>query len=292
MHIAIVEPMGGFAMTGVSVKRWILAAAALLAAAAGPAQADNSTPQIIGGTQAPAGRWPFAVAVEFKYSGVYLQDCGGSLIATRWVLTAAHCISNDNGKQVHFPSDTRIMIGSNDLTSGGRRIQAAKVIRHPRYNAFTTDYDVALIKLAQPVTTIKPVAILSSIAAEGTYARTGAPAYVVGWGDTDPSNKDVYPNKLRQVIVPIVARSICNGASAYDGDITQRMVCAGYMKGGKDSCQGDSGGPLIVKDANGVYRLQAGVVSFGNGCAARNFPGVYSRLAVLSPWIKQVLANQ
>jgi uncharacterized protein YecT (DUF1311 family) len=69
------------------------------------------------------------------------------------------------------------------------------------------------------------------------------------------------------------------------------MLCAGLQQGGKDSCQGDSGGPLLVADASGKYRLQAGIVSWGNGCAKPNFYGVYARLAVLSSWANTVVAN-
>ncbi len=121
---------------------------------------------------------------------------------------------------------------------------------------------------------------------------TGTTTWVIGWGDTDRTSRDVYPDKLYEVSVPIVARSVCNGPKSYDGDITTRMFCAGVMAGGKDSCQGDSGGPLLVADASGAFRLQAGVVSFGYGCAVKNYPGVYSRLAVLGPWITQTIKTQ
>lgn len=275
-----------------TLKTIVAALACGLIGCAAALAGDIDSPTIIGGKESPAGKWPFVVAVEFKTDGVYAQECGGSLIAKTWVLTAAHCIANDAGRQVRFPSNTRIMIGSNDLTKGGRRIQAVKVIKHPNYNPTTMNNDVALIKLAKPVNDITPAAYVSAPTTEATYAAVGKPAYVVGWGDTDPSSRDVYPNKMRELVVPILSRSVCNGPNAYDGDVTTRMICAGYMKGGKDSCQGDSGGPLIVKNAAGTFRLQVGVVSFGTGCAVRNFPGVYARLAVIGPWVTQTIKTQ
>jgi secreted trypsin-like serine protease len=67
------------------------------------------------------------------------------------------------------------------------------------------------------------------------------------------------------------------------------MICAGTMEGGKDSCQGDSGGPLWVRDVSGRFKMVAGITSWGSGCAQPDFPGVYTRLAVFSEWVRQVI---
>jgi secreted trypsin-like serine protease len=127
--------------------------------------------------------------------------------------------------------------------------------------------------------------IISTVDEETEFAPHNKRAYTTGWGDTDPGGGTSYPTELREVDVRIVKRAICNGPDSYDGLITSRMICAGYAAGGKDSCQGDSGGPLVVKNAAGKWRLQVGVVSWGFGCAAPDFYGVYSRLAVLGQWV-------
>ena len=95
------------------------------------------------------------------------------------------------------------------------------------------------------------------------------------------------PTNLQWVAVPTVTNAQC--AQSYDqlygdGSITSSMICAGPPEGGKDSCQGDSGGPLVCrKDGKAVL---TGVVSFGNGCALANFPGVYSRVTAVVGWVK------
>ena len=90
------------------------------------------------------------------------------------------------------------------------------------------------------------------------------------------------PETCQYVRVPVVTNADCN--SDYGGEITDSMMCAGYRGvGGKDACQGDSGGPLVCND--GGNAIIAGVVSWGFGCAAPQFPGVYSRTTHVLDWI-------
>ena len=91
------------------------------------------------------------------------------------------------------------------------------------------------------------------------------------------------------VRVPAISNSACN--SAYGGSITDSMICAGYPGvGGKDACQGDSGGPFVCND--GGKAVVAGVVSWGNGCALADYPGVYARTTYVLDWIKSLMVNQ
>lgn len=83
-----------------------------------------------------------------------------------------------------------------------------------------------------------------------------------------------------KVSLPIVARSECQNAYKNYNTITNRMICAGYTQGGKDSCQGDSGGPMV---AGGTLY---GIVSWGYKCAQPKYPGVYTNVANLRSWIK------
>uniref|UniRef100_A0A3Q1EUP0 trypsin n=1 Tax=Acanthochromis polyacanthus TaxID=80966 RepID=A0A3Q1EUP0_9TELE len=94
------------------------------------------------------------------------------------------------------------------------------------------------------------------------------------------------PQRLQEVNVPIVTNSDCSNSY---GGITDNMICAGLTEGGKDSCQGDSGGPLVSK--NDSIWVLAGVVSFGNGCAEPNFPGVYARVSQYQSWINSFIAT-
>jgi hypothetical protein len=174
----------------------------------------------------------------------------------------------------------------------------------PNYDRATSDYDVGVVTLKRPLWTgpaapahdgssaIAPIAVEPALA--GDYAdpdatRTPIVATVSGWGDTraEPSGgPGSYPSNLQAVRIPLVATETCAGDYAdplSTQPITSRMLCAGGVAGGGDSCFGDSGGPLVVDrdtppDPPRDYVL-AGLVSFGDGCAQAESPGVYARIA-------------
>jgi len=247
--------------------------------------APKPNAEIVGGTVAAAGKWPWQVALLWsgEPSNWYAQFCGGTLVDEYFVVTAAHCVTAGNGRAYRNAS-IQVLTGTQALNSGGTRRAIDQIVRHPNYNDNNSNFDVAIIKLKTPATGIKTASLLTK-AQEATLAAAGDWSFVTGWGDVGNGS---FPNALRQVQVPIVGHEQCD--DAYNGAITTTMICAGLRAGGKDSCQGDSGGPLIVRDAQNRWQVLAGVVSWGEGCALPNYFGVYARVAVLRNWIAQTMA--
>jgi len=251
----------------------VLAALPVAGAAAGPALPEGSgaDPEIIGGTPADPGEYPFQVALLFR--GVpdrwEAQFCGGTLISPDTVLTAGHCVVGLRARHLD------VLAGTNRLLPGGGiRVPARAVRLHPGYDDTTLANDLAVVQLGQvlPYETVRP-------AVEGDEARypPGTMATTIGWGDRDiRADHTSFPRYLREVAVPVVSDEHC--AIAYPDELlADQQVCAGdLVDGGEDSCYGDSGGPLLVPDADGW--VQIGIVSTGRGCARRAFPGIYTEV--------------
>jgi secreted trypsin-like serine protease len=184
-------------------------------------------------------------------------------------------------KGVNSPQDIQIKLGTNILSHGGEIIKITKIVVHPNWDPITYKNDLTLLQLEKPATQT-PIRPLQAGLAEKLFPE-GVLAVVSGWGYTreNGSVQDV----LRHVGVQVVSNATCNAPQSYPGQISDGMVCAGFILGGKDSCQGDSGGPLMAFDQQGGYVI-AGVVSWGRGCAQPNLYGVYTRVAAYSNWIK------
>jgi len=222
--------------------------------------------RIVGGSTAPAGAHPHIASLRRTTTSSHI--CGCSIISTRTVLTAAHCVDGSTNMAIRY--------NSLNHGSGGTLIASSKVTKHANYNSNTIDYDIATVQLASTLTLGQTNANTVPLA---TAEPTSGTLTAAGWGTTS-SGGSTLPAALLQVDVPVVSRTSCQSSYGTSA-ITARMICAGQT--GKDSCQGDSGGPLV--NAN---KQLVGVVSWGRGCAAAGYPGVYTNVAVLRDW---VLAN-
>ena len=227
-----------------------------------------SSQRIVGGAEAIAHSWPWIVSLRSND-----HFCGGTLIDNRHVLTAAHCIDS---------SSFRVIAGLHQRTDmNGPRLQNLGVLRifiHEQYNTRTEANDIALIRLAQPVQFNDYV---TAICLPGPDPQESERVTVAGWGVLSENGDSA--RSLRQVTINVMNNQ---AERAYGNEFdVRRQIGAGIANiGGKDSCQGDSGGPLMYK-ANNQWYL-AGVVSFGDGCGAANYPGIYTRTSAYLNWIQ------
>jgi trypsin len=235
--------------------------------AALPQTFSTTGQQIVGGETASAGDFPFIVSLQRSGS----HFCGGSLVNANTVITAAHCSTGVSASSV------QVRAGSLNRNSGGTLVGVSRIIVNPSFSSSTLSNDVAIWKLSTSIPAGNGISYVT-LAAAGSDPAAGSSAQTAGWGTTS-SGGSTLPTALRKVTVPIISRATCQsnyGASS----VTTTMVCAGLAAGGKDSCQGDSGGPLVDSS-----KTLIGLVSWGEGCAAPNAPGVYSRVGALRTFI-------
>lgn len=225
--------------------------------------------KIIGGEAARRGQFPYQVSLQYKSGS---QFCGGSILTTMCILTAAHC-------EMKKPSDFRAVAGSlsyiNFALEDGQVRGLVKFIQHENYKNVGTGYDVAIAKVDEPFTFtafIQPIQ-LEKVNDKGAVIASG-------WGLTKDGDNNSIPEFLHTVILAIVSTHDCS--SAWNG-IPKDVVCASLP--GKDTCQGDSGGPL-AQNLNEKL-VQVGITSFGAECASKTLPGVYTEVSKYSNWIQK-----
>jgi secreted trypsin-like serine protease len=268
----------------------------LLAIAVPALAAPEGSPRIVNGTDASEGEYPYQVFIEIDTPDG-TSFCGGSLVSTTRVLTAAHCTTDDFGDPLPtgaFLICAGVTVLDNDPDDGmnldncpqANRFGVTSNIVHPEYGARGQgqSHDVARLELdrAATGTNMAPIRVIN--ADEEELVEAGDTAIVTGWGNTTEGGVPPADWNLQEAEVPIVADSTCAehytnfGAPSppaeepYD---PPTMICAG--NNGKDTCQGDSGGPLVVTGPSNE-RVLAGDTSWGEGCARTDREGVYGDL--------------
>lgn len=264
------------------IARWAITLLTVLLGLA--CSAYGADARIVGGTAAPNHAYPFMAAIEYQSDA--FQFCAGTLVAPNKVLTAAHCVETAEPIQVRLGTN-------NKRTDPGQLIKVVTQKAHPKFNANTLDYDVAVftleqnVKLGDKVNLAKLPERCNSLTCYTGLVRPGLTLRVAGWGSTrkDGLNASL---ALRETDLPVVDNATCDAAV---GGVTPRMVCAGLPEGGRDACSGDSGGPLFGYLEGTRTGVQAGIVSWGIGyCADPGYYGVYTRIS--DPDIRSFIRSQ
>ncbi len=274
----------------------------VLLAAALPATATAATPRIVGGTTASTAELPYAAGLEIALQGVGGDEpdalCGGTLIAARWVVTAAHCLV----EEPIDPAHSYVVLGATDLdTATPDQIYGFADGGVPKAYTGSGGYDVGLVQLSRPAPEQQ---VRLARPSDSALLAGGTPALTAGWGLTEDKDDGgtLSTNQLRMVGLNLYSDTDCANAFAAVGQSASGLdfsteICA--LAPNKDSCNGDSGGPLIVADGSGQPTL-IGAVSFGigNGDTARGSrscnegpPGVYAKIGAnpLNAFIRSVV---
>uniref|UniRef100_A0A8C6S985 pancreatic elastase n=1 Tax=Neogobius melanostomus TaxID=47308 RepID=A0A8C6S985_9GOBI len=258
-----------------------LAALALAERQPEPRYLEEINERVVGGEDAKPNSWPWQISLQYRSGSGYYHTCGGSLIAPRWVMTAAHCVDRRD-------MTYRVVIGEHDLrmTSGHEQIKPVVNIHiHDRWNKFNVadGFDIALLELSSAAT-VNSYAQLASLPPNGQILPHNNLCYVTGWGSTYTGGS--LPNILQQAVLPLVGHRECTAPDWWSSTVKDTMVCGGG--GDKAGCNGDSGGPLNCM-VNGKYVVH-GIASFvsGSGCNYPKKPTVFTRVSAYIGWMNGV----
>jgi secreted trypsin-like serine protease len=235
--------------------------------------------EIIRGGEVGDDRYPFVATIGWWDTADPV--CGGSLIAPSFVLTAAHCVEGESADQL------RVAVGRTVLSSGIGEVRGvAAITLHPSYRSWAQSppYDVAVVQLSAPVTTITPVTIVQ--AGDGSLEAAGTPLTLVGWGGLSLYGDQV-SDRMQEVQLPVVGDGKCHHqwrrAGRQQGLPQGLMICTPKRRVGF----GDSGGPLFT--TVGTMTVQVGVAN-GTGPKERA-PDYHAQLSApdINDFIRSII---
>uniref|UniRef100_A0A8C5DEK1 Coagulation factor VIIi n=1 Tax=Gouania willdenowi TaxID=441366 RepID=A0A8C5DEK1_GOUWI len=251
-------------------------------------QSTDSETRIVGANHCPKGACPWQVLVQLSGR----SHCGGALIGPEWVVTAAHCLHDNQLK------DITVVAGEHnlDFVEGTEQtVRVSMAISHENYTRATPDSDVALLRLERALNLSRdviPVCLPTKDFSEHELLKARY-HQVSGWGartnggNAFPQVGTPHSPNLRHMSVPLIPNSQCSQVSQID--FNSNMLCAGYLEGRQESCRGDDGSPLVT--AFGSTHFLTGVVGWGRGCGRQGYYGVYANMANYVDWAKATIKN-
>uniref|UniRef100_A0A3Q3B7T8 trypsin n=1 Tax=Kryptolebias marmoratus TaxID=37003 RepID=A0A3Q3B7T8_KRYMA len=238
--------------------------------------------KIVGGSFTVIESHPWVAALYLNSNFL----CGGSLISPCWVLTAAHCfLDGEHTKHRHLSVHLgKSAINETDAIKE-QRFSVEKLIIHKGYDDGNYNNDIALLKIkskngrcAVKTPSVRTVCLPPA----HTKLPAGLSASIAGFGKQNFSSSE-FSQLLKQASVMLMTNPQCTLEPPYTRMVTENMFCAASPDWSTDACKGDSGGPLVYEASGRMFLF--GVVSWGDGCATVNKPGVYTQVTNYNKWI-------
>ena len=236
---------------------------------------------IVGGNPVSIVDHPYQVSLEIATDPGWVMTCGGTILTADWVVTAAHCLEflPNGGSEYVTASSVSVASGVTTLPATSY-ISADQIHLHPEWDRNTMANDIGLVHLDTPIQLGSlPILDLES------QPENGDALYVTGWGRISEGGS------ASDVLLGATVW-VDQSCGSYPGPslipvLDSVMICAGGQNA--DSCQGDSGGPLVGNYSGVLYLV--GIVSWGEGCARPEYPGVYTRTSSYIDWIETHTGN-
>nr|XP_014095848.1 anionic trypsin-1-like isoform X2 [Bactrocera oleae] len=230
--------------------------------------------RIVNGTTTVIGKYPFMVSLRLTKGA---HTCGASIIAPRWILTAAHCVYERAAKDLSIQFAAKVI-----SRYSGNFAPVERIIVHENYTpGGSYANDIALVKLYNGL--VYDYVKVASVALPDPYfevpqTEIGAAGVLLGWGLN--ATGGVNTPTLEDVHLKIY--SDCECTTRHSGHTNADHLCAGVDVGGKGQCTGDSGGPLLYMGS-----IQLGIVSWSvKPCGVKYYPGVYTKVSHYIGWIR------
>ncbi|XP_077418253.1 tissue-type plasminogen activator isoform X2 [Vanacampus margaritifer] len=256
---------------------------------------DNTLSQpafrMFGGRQSDITEQPWQAAINVYQARLrqHFHRCGGILIDSCWVVSAAHCF-----EATDKPSKLEVILGRTFRKQNSSSEQIFKVDKywtHERFNNETFDNDIALLKLKSDVGVCavnSPEVLPACLPEAGLVLPDWTECEISGYGK-DSEFSAHFSERVKRGFVRLWPRERCVPAVLSGRTVTANMLCAGDTRGLDDACKGDSGGPLVCRTNEKMTLM--GVISWGDGCGQRDKPGVYTRVTRYIDWIHNKMTS-